>query len=275
MESKNDIIKEHTNKRFIGDFWNILVIANTIAYIGAIVGHASGFDIIEFSPTLARDGFCVSNENKSLPWQTHAICFYLGTIFSLLTWVLVKMESDVLPDRDVIMMPRYAFITFVHGLAHLSLIYRDYKRNLGVQKDINEDNISPLRSIILLIFWSTFMWVIHPDYSFGKKSLRAVFWTTVYLPIPRLYSVPFANSVLIMEFCIKEIQAKKVDPYYNIRIPLFYIPTSILAWMEVLACETFLQPYGGHAIYDAFIPITQIAYIFILCYYCKKTKKID
>ena len=71
------------------------------------------------------------------------------------------------------------------------------------------------------------------------------------------------------------MQVKEVDPFYNIRIPLFNIPTAILAWMEVFACEKFLQPYGGHAIYDAFIPITQIAYIVVLCYYSKKTKKVD
>ena len=48
MESKNEIIKEDTNKRFIGDFWNVFVVANTIAYIVVIVAHANGFDIIEF-----------------------------------------------------------------------------------------------------------------------------------------------------------------------------------------------------------------------------------
>ena len=78
-----------------------------------------------------------------------------------------------------------------------------------------------------------------------------------------------------MEFGIKEMQVKEVDPFYNIRIPLFNIPTAILAWMEVFACEKFLQPYGGHAIYDAFIPITQITYIFVLFHYTKKAKKVD
>ena len=77
-----------------------------------------------------------------------------------------------------------------------------------------------------------------------------------------------------MEFTTKAMQVKEVDPFYNMRTPLLNIPNSILAWMEVFACEKFLQPYGGHAIYDAFIPITAIAYIFVLFYYNKKTKKM-
>ena len=66
-----------------------------------------------------------------------------------------------------------------------------------------------------------------------------------------------------------------MDEYYNLRIPLLNIPNSIIAWMEAFACEKYLQPYGGHAIYDAFIPITMIAYIFVVLYQRNQTKKID
>ena len=70
-------------------------------------------------------------------------------------------------------------------------------------------------------------------------------------------------------------KTKDLDEYYNLRIPLLNIPNSIIAWMEAFACEKFLQPYGGHAIYDAFIPITQITYIFVLFHYTKMAKKVD
>ena len=50
-------------------------------------------------------------------------------------------------------------------------------------------------------------------------------------------------------------------------------PPAVAEKAEAFACEKFLQPYGGHAIYDAFIPITMIAYIFVLFCYDKKDKK--
>ena len=78
-----------------------------------------------------------------------------------------------------------------------------------------------------------------------------------------------------MLFSIKNLQEKEVDSFYNLRVPLLNIPNSIIAWIEAFACEKYLQPYGGHAIYDAFVPITMIAYIFILFCHGKKTKKID
>ena len=136
-------------------------------------------------------------------------------------------------------------------------------------------NFKPLRVITLLVFWSTFMSVLHPDHSISKKALRSLFWTTIHLFVPRLYAFTFVHCVLVMEFSMKDLLVKEVDRFYNLRIPLLSIPNSIIAWMEAFACEKFLQPYGGHAIYDAFIPITMIAYIFVLFGSTKKTKKID
>ena len=117
------------------------------------------------------------------------------------------------------------------------------------------------------------MGTLHKDLSFGKKAFRTLFWTGIHLFVPRLYAFTFVHCVLVMEFSIKTMQVKEVDQFYNLRIPLLNIPNSIIAWMEAFACEKFLQPYGGHAIYDAFIPITMIAYIFVLFCYSKKDKK--
>ena len=136
-------------------------------------------------------------------------------------------------------------------------------------------NFKPLRVGTLLMFWSAFMSVLNPEHSLNKKIMQSLFWTTVHLFVPRLYAFTFVHCVLVMVFSIKNMQEKEVDRFYNLRVPLLNIPNSIIAWMEAFACEKYLQPYGGHAIYDAFIPITMIAYIFVLFCHGKKTKKVD
>jgi len=265
------------NNRLIGDIVNGLVIVNTLAYIGAIAANANGFGL-NFSPSFSQDGFCVSNKDGPVFWQSHALCFYEDTFFAILLWVLVNViGKNLLPSTDISMMTRYALSTFVHGCAHLSLAYRDYSAdpNDGNPVESWKPNFKPLRVGTLLIFWSTFMHVLHPDHSLAKKTMRSLFWTGVHLFVPRLYAFTFVHCVLVMEFSIKAMKEENVDPYYNLRIPLLNIPNSIIAWMEAFACEKFLQPYGGHAIYDAFIPITMIAYIFILFCHSQKTKKVD
>ena len=274
MESEKKLITASNNKRFIGDLVNWLVVVNTLVYIGVIVAHANGFSI-ELSPSFAEDGFCVSNKDKSVLWQSHALCFYEDTVFALFLWLLITMGKDMLPEGDATLLTRSAVGTFVHGAAHMSLAYRDYTAG-DPDGHFSEGGFKPLRFLTVLTLWSTFMWMIHPDHSTSKKAIRGLFWATVHMFVPRLYAFSFVHCVLVMEFCYKAKQIKEVDSFYNIRTALLNIPNSILAWMEVFACEKYLQPYGGHAIYDAFIPITNIAYIFVLFYYNnKKSKKID
>jgi len=262
------------NKRFVGDVVHLIVIANTLIYIGVIVAHANGFGV-EFSPSFSQDGFCVSNKDQHVLWQSHALCFYEDTIFAILIWVLVNyVGKNMLPDSDVSLMSRHSISTFVHGVAHLSLAYRDYSGELSTPQPAGP-NLKPQRVIPLLLFWATFMSTLLKDQSFGKKAFRTLFWTGIHLFVPRLYAFTFVHCVLVMEFCLKDLQTKEMDEYYNLRIPLLNIPNSIIAWMEAFACEKFLQPYGGHAIYDAFIPITMIAYIFVVLYQRNQTKKID
>jgi len=228
-----------------------------------------------------KDGFCVSNKDGSVMWQSHALCFYEDTIFALFIWVLVNyIGKNMVSKDDVEMMNRYSFSTFIHGAAHLVIAYRDYTKDQSYMDSYNnptKPNLNPskLKIITLLIFWCTFMHVIHTDQTFSRKAVRSVFWTIVHLLVPRLYAFTFVHCVLVMEFSIKTMRVKEVDPFYNIRIPLLNIPNSIIAWMEAFACEKFLQPYGGHAIYDAFIPITMIIYVFVIFSYSKNTKKTD
>ena len=71
--------------------------------------------------------------------QSHALCFYEDTIFAILVWFLVNIiGKDMMPDSDIALMPRYAFSTFIHGCAHLSLAYSDYRADPedAVGKDI-------------------------------------------------------------------------------------------------------------------------------------------
>jgi len=271
-------IKDSTpNKRFIGDVVNGLVVVNTLVYIGFIAAQANGFGV-EFSPSFAQDGFCVSNKDGPVLMQSHALCFYEDTIFAILVWVLVNIiGKNMIPETDVALMTRYAFSTFVHGCAHLSLAYRDYAADPsdGTPTATWTPNFKPLRVGTLLMFWSAFMSVLNPEHSLNKKIMQSLFWTTVHLFVPRLYAFTFVHCVLVMVFSIKNMQEKEVDRFYNLRVPLLNIPNSIIAWMEAFACEKYLQPYGGHAIYDAFIPITMIAYIFVLFCHGKKTKKVD
>ena len=147
MESSEKQLITANNKRFIGDLVNGLVVVNTLAYIGVIVAHANGFSI-ELSPSFAEDGFCVSNKDGSVLWQSHALCFYEDTVFALLVWFLVTIGKDMLPEGDVTLMIRSALSTFIHGAAHLSLAYRDYTAG-DPEGHFSEGGFKPFRFLTI------------------------------------------------------------------------------------------------------------------------------
>ena len=214
MESENQLTIANYHKRVIGDLVNGLIIVNTYIYV--IVAHANGLHI-ELSPYLAQDGFCVSNKEGFVLWQSHVLYFYEDTSFALLIWFLVKIGKGMLAEGDVTLMTGSTFSTFVHGAAHFSIAYRDYTAYPDGQ--FPENTIKPLRVITILVFWPTFMWVVHPDHTISKEFLRAAFWTIVHLLMPRLYAFTFVHCVLVMEFSIKVMQVKEVGPFYNVRHP--------------------------------------------------------
>ena len=121
MESEKKLITASNNKRFIGDLVNWLVVVNTLVYIGVIVAHANGFSI-ELSPSFAEDGFCVSNKDKSVLWQSHALCFYEDTVFALFLWLLITIGKDMLPEGDAALLTRSAVGTCTRGCPHVSCL---------------------------------------------------------------------------------------------------------------------------------------------------------
>ena len=118
-----------SNKRLFGDVVHGIIIANTLVYICFVLAHANGFGV-EFSPAFAQDGFCVSNKDGPVFLQSHAFCFYEDTIMAILIWFLVNhVGKEMIPENDISFLTQNAFAIFIHGVAHLSIAYRDYVGN--------------------------------------------------------------------------------------------------------------------------------------------------
>ena len=98
--------------------WLRIIVIKFNNIIGKILNSTifwiSGFGV-EFSPSFAQDGFCVSNKDGPVLMQSHALCFYEDTIFAILVWVLVNIiAKHMIPETDIALMTRYEFIRWFH-----------------------------------------------------------------------------------------------------------------------------------------------------------------
>jgi len=260
-----------SNKRHIGDLLNILNILQILLFISVIVAHARGFGV-QFSPAFAEDGFCIANKDQHVLLQSHALCFYEDTVLAILIWFLAShVGKGIISDNDVSMLNKNALGCFFHGAAHMSLAYRDYISDGESSADLP----FPLRITMLSIFWLSMMNLIHKDDPFSRKAAHAFTWTLTHLFVPKLYAFAFVHSILVLEMGIKELLEQKKDEFYNLKTVLLLTPNCVIAWVEAFACENYLRPIGGHAIYDVAIPLTNIAYFCIIFGHQQMSKKID
>jgi len=255
-------------QRHIGDIVNILSIVNILAYGAVICAHAKGFDV-NVSPAFAEDGYCISNKAEHVLVQSYAICFYEDTILAILMVFLASyVGKNIIPDSAAALMKKNAFCCFAHGCVHMYAVYRDYNKGRGLP--------FPIKISLYYFFWISLMNFIHKDISLLNKVVRSLFYVLIHtFLVPSVHGLAFVHSIAMLEFGFKELLEKEKDEFYNLKTVLLYIPPSVLAWVEVFGCENYLRPYGGHAVYDAAIPLTNIAYFWLLYAHQKYYKKTD
>ena len=76
----------------LGNFLNVFHIVNTLAFMGVVLAQHDG-KINVLTPAYVRDGFCISNQDKSIWVQSHALSFYGDTVYSIVLLVLTKFFS--------------------------------------------------------------------------------------------------------------------------------------------------------------------------------------
>ena len=85
---------------FFGNCLNVFHIVNTIIFMGLVLAQHNGLVNI-FSPSYAKDGFCVSNKEKSIWEQSHAMSFCGDTAFAIFLWVVTRYFSQGLEEASL------------------------------------------------------------------------------------------------------------------------------------------------------------------------------
>jgi len=268
-----------SKNHWLGDAFNILSMINITLFISVMVAHINKVPWIVFSPSYAKDGFCVAGDPSNFLMQSHAICFYEDTILALLIFLVVHfLGKGRIEEVHIAFHKRNALAIFIHGAAHLSIAYRDYLASLPQEKEEIEsqnNHLTPsLRKSVLPMFWFAMMNLIHKDSKISTKLGHAAVWFCVHhFVVPRVYAFAFVHSALVMEMNLADLLQKSKDEFYNLRTIILLVPNSVIAWVEVFGCEKYLRPIGGHAVYDFSIPATSIIYLAILFWQSNYIKK--
>jgi len=257
-----------------GDIVNGVVVANSVSFLCVQAFSNS------FSKSFLDDGFCVSNKDKPILIQSHALSFYSDTIFSIILYYMynnIAVDFDPINNKKLLEPVKANIIAvFSHGLGHLNLAFnsRFFSHRPLILSISNLANKS-VSVITLYIFW---YYLIKAAYLTGNNyywNVNAVLHT-IFLSfvIPFNHSFTYVQTVLMLTAAISEYNLKDKDIYYDMKALIVHLPITIVGWIEALYCDKFFKNIGGHLIYDTTIPVSIIAYHMSLYYYNKYKQKI-
>jgi len=204
-----------------------------------------------------RDGFCVSNRELSVYYQSHFLCFYADTAFCVLLYVLTTFFRGNLTEENVKSQKDQCMAIFGHGCAHLFIGLEEQKGNFDDAFELNNKVI-----LILLFFYGTFI------RSVSSSLMRTIFSTVAVtaihiLYVPKHYAFTYVQTVFVLMATI-EAMFKDKSTFYASSAIMVSLPIVTVPWIEYLACDDFLVHYGGHVWFDISIPAFMIIHIFYM-----------
>ena len=97
--------------------------------------------------------------------------------------------------------------------------------------------------------------------------------------IPLKFAFTYVQSALLFSSSLAELyrsDKKDNSTQYNLYAFLYHIPISIVGYFESMTCTSFFSKIGGHFWYDMTIPLSGLAYIYMISQiHNKNAKKVD
>jgi len=247
----------------IGDCLNIAILLHTAAYLLTVGGHHYKF-INALSPAVAQDGFCVSNKEQSVYMQSHALCLYGDTVFTVLLFLIVKMDRSDQAAPAVAMIRPQLFAIFFHGCAHMFVGHKFENATpewMALSPCARQTTAQGriLYCAFLCCFWFGFM------KSFHGLAFHTFFFTMAYgvvhfFCVPGVFAFTYVNCMLFFHSSCNALFFAEKGPYYTAQVFFSGVPLALVTWMEALLCEQVIRPIGGHLVYDLTIPISLLAF---------------
>lgn len=232
----------------LGDVANVLVLTNTVVYLGAVLAHEFGFANF-FSPSFLKDGFCVASKDQPI-FQSHALCFYVDTVCTLLLWYLSRRYAEM---KGADRVSNAAAGVFIHGLLHLAT-WRHTTTSLtepanelpGIK--LSMPIADRLGGVSLNYAFFFLLYRSAPAVPNWHGAVHAV-WGALLLSfwVPPRFGFSFVNAILLWVVAGYDLlsSGQTKDRFYNLNALMITLPVGLVAWLESSACESFFKAIGG------------------------------
>ena len=273
--------QKHETYRWRGNVIQAATALNTVLFCTCSIFFKDNTSI--FDATWAKDGFCVSN--ASIPyWTSHDLCLYADFSLAAVCGVLYFMLHT---NEGMKQSNEYVFFNIfgiaAHGLAHgaFAVGLRDEESSAFLEKDIPYYSAmgdkSPMEvlqdQVPVMLFWLGLLKATMPQTSVIGILPLSLLSILGSIFIKQSLQFTYVQTVLLIVFSINQLCRPKEDKgfaYYMYGL-LVSLPLGIVGWMESTMCSSSIIHVGGHLVYDAYIPLSQIAF-YLTCYFNRRSE---
>ena len=181
------------------------------------------------------------------------------------------------------------FGVIAHGLGHGAVAANLRDENL---KQYAEDDISYLEALsdhtwyefILRLFYDQWaywiFWVLLLKATMPQSSMKAILSLSVVSWLSSQRNKPsfqftHVQTILLLAFTLNQLCRPRADKdfaYYMYGL-LVSFPLGIVGWIESIMCSSTVIHYGGHVLYDAYIPISSLVF-YLMCYFHREPEMV-
>ena len=260
---KEKMIHDDPEAKFgIGNLANTVVLLNSLAFMAVVILQEKGI-IDVLSTSFLEDGFCVAFKDKSVYVQSHMMCFYGDTAFTIFLYALVQMKKGSVSDEALEPIKKNIFGIFFHGVGHASLaLYGEKPKDVTPWEGTESGAEFARAALGLGLFWYAFMrGILGRDFGHLSVVCFTVFYTAVHLfLIVARFGFTYVQTALLVTAAIASMSKDPKSQHYNAIALIINTPIGFVSWIEGIACDSFFKHIGGHLWYDLTIPLSMCAY---------------
>lgn len=238
----------------------------------AFFAFSVAFERFVFDAYWKERGFCTANPDTPY-WTSHDLCLYadlfLGSVVGVV-YLLLHKEPGMDQANDLVRLSVLGVIG--HGIGH-GAIAAEMRKGTSVDgQKTGWDNTSmdtPIEFMIqqapFLLFWIALLSSAVPKATWpGIVGMSFASMALGFL-IPTNLGFTYVQSILFLAFDVNEILRPREEKGFEYALyPLLVgIPTGIVGWIESTMCTKGVIDIGGHLIYDAYIPLSILAFYMI------------
>ena len=237
-----------------------------------------------FDSVWAKVGFCVSNPTVPY-WTSHDLCMYVGLALAGVIGILYYKlhDKDGMAAANTLAFPAL-FGVAAHGMGHGGIgqamrshtgMYDELIQNdstyLAAMRDKTWEDISIVmirNQLGFVIFWLCILKAAMPKLSMvkGVLPLSMLSWLTGLIFIKSSFQFTYVQTVLLIAIAVNQLCLPKEDKGFAFLVyGIVGLPVGIVGWMESVLCSSTIIHYGGHVLYDAYIPIGLLGF-YLTCY---------